>query len=538
MKKTFPRDESRTSRSAASINSTPFRMTFLVAALACAAVSVQTSASAQPAYYPQCTAPYSGNCSMPVNSGAAGMLRPVNIYPIWYGNWTFDGIDLAIQQLVPTLIQGLNDSAISSILQTYNSNYGHPNGQIVLKMETWDGPGLHGNFMGDVEAQNEISQLITAGQVPNDIDGVYVLLPHSDVTVVDNTGAKYCQGNCGYNYSAIINDTRKLKYVVVPEASSACSTCRYNFLTPNIAGGLDLNGQIDLQLSVLVHELAEVITDPDGTNGWFDNNNPPNTQMADFCGKVPNGSYAIGAWYNVQSAGCPFWSCPAKANAFLNGTDFLIPLLRVNGDNGQTGYCANSYGGPFWGQNFGYSWSPAWPTDWSPNNYKGECQNGQPLIGLSKYTSWPNHAHDVFCDTNADWSHGRALSDFNLFQQSDQCHTSPFDGLYGFTNNYNVNGNWDPGYYVDQCNQNEFAAGVSQSVSGRTNGLLCCPGTGSSGVSANGCVREILGQSPIPTADWDYGFSKAQCQNRLQYVAGVSADPSTGAPHAILCCNP
>jgi len=472
---------------------------------------------------------------MSVNSGAAGMLTPVHIYLIWYGAWTSSVVDETVQRLVPILIKGLNDSAISSIWQTYNSNYGHPDGDIQLVSSFSDTPGLHGNFLGDAQSQSEISELIYAGVFPNDINGVYVILPHSGVTVEDENGTAYCNGMCGYNYSAIINGTNKLKYIVVPENTGSCTACQWGFTTPNTASCSDLSGQIDLQLTALEHELSEIITDPDESNGWYNSSTAPVTQMADFC-VTSSREQMAGGWYSLAASDCPYFV--AQGNAFLNGTDFLLQMLRVNQNNGQYGYCTNSYGGPFSNQNFGFSWSPTFPQDWAPGNYKGECQPGQPLIGLSAVTTSPGQAHSVFCDTGVDWSHGGETLDYpSPFGQSDLCHLVPFDGLDGFENNYNVNGNWDPGYYVDQCNQSEFAAGASQSTAGRVNGLLCCPGT-NGGVTARSCAREIIGQSPIPTADWDYGSFKAQCQSPGQYVAGVSANTTTGSPHAILCCDP
>jgi hypothetical protein len=502
------------------------RRVIFAAAITCATMTAQTNARAQ--YYPTCEQQYTsssaGPCSMPDGNGDAGMLGTVNVYLIWMGNWTSSAIDQATQTLVPTFVQGLNDSAYSAIWATYNSNWGAPSGKVQLGQHFID-PYEWGGQLNDNDAQDEILWVISNG-IKNDINGVYVLLPHSEIQVAPPTqDGAYCTSVCAYNANQSLDGTNNIKYVVLPQNTN-CGGCQWGFETPNTAGGQDTKGRIDGEISLLAHELSEAITDPNAPYGWYNGNSGFNTQIADYC--QGTGLTAEGAWYNVGAA---------RANAHLNGNDFLIQALRANESNGQWGYCANDYGGLFWKQDFGFSWNPV-PSDWSPNSYKGECQRGQPLIGLSIFTANGNRAsgpaHTVLCDTGSNWTKGTPTY-FNSFEQSRACYFRAFDP--GDNRGYTGQGDWDYGFYKAQCGTSEFVAGISQSQAGVTNGILCCPG---SIHSQDACEAEVIGASPIPATDWDWGYLKAQCQTPGQYVAGVSAIPggnNAGTPHAILCCQ-
>lgn len=281
---------------------------------------------------------------------------------------------------------------------------------------------------------------------------------------------------------------------------------------------------------MISHELNETITDPNAGNGGWSSSSTgnTNTQMADFCQWTPSGdSTALGHTYTVSTA---FGT--ATANFHGADGDFLIQSLRVNGGGGTEGYCVNSYGGLFWGQNFGLMWSPI-PDygDWSPGNYKGECAPGQPLIGLSQYTSGAGQAHAVMCGSTG------TSGDF---PQSQSCETLNFGGSNGGVQWYSDPapvGDWASGFFKGECSKNQFVAGVGQSQSGGTDALLCCPGS----VGHNSCNAQPFSSGNMANSstpyDWDYGYYKAECNNG-QYVAGVSVAQSNGAPHSILCCSP
>jgi hypothetical protein len=499
--------------------------------LAIALFLAQPRARAQE--YPPCNI---SNCSMTTNGGFP-MVTTVNVYLIWYGEWSKTGADAAYQSLVPTLIEGLNDSAYSSVLRGYGAT-----GIIKLGKQIWinggggltDDPGSNVGPPYVSTVQSTISQAITSNSLPNDINGVYLLLTHNDVNPSwTNDGLNYAfyppqfpwqiPGTpgyvCGYNDDRPLAGTHNIKFDVIPQNSQAINGCQWGFQTPNTIGGTDLTGKLDYYLSIVAHELFESITDPqeEAGKGWWSSSSP-HQQISDLC------QNQVGAEYATSSG--------APANEFLNGHDFLIQPTRPNANNG---YCANNSGGPIWpGTNFGFSWSPV--GDWSPGNLKGECESGQPLAGISTYdgqiipSGGPTHA--VYC--NSDFS-----KDSSKFAQSSSCHLVPFDGLDGVAGDNRGDSDdgwdWDPGYYKGECAANEFVAGVSQSTKGLMNGLLCCPGS----VTHGGCITQFFNSTL--GVDWDYGMAKAQCQSSGQYIAGVSVIPpgynDSGTPNRILCCS-
>jgi hypothetical protein len=193
--------------------------------------------------------------------------------------------------------------------------------------------------------------------------------------------------------------------------------------------------------------------------------------------------------------------------------------------------------GVFWGQNYGYQWSPI--GDWAYGSYKGECgfgiqgnhSVGFPITGVTEY-GWPSYRmHALLCG-NASFSYPTS------------CYARSFDP----GNNQGSTGapDWDYGYAKADCRNSEYVSGIAQSTSGSVNTILCCPGSG----AHQSCGPQIFYAQNSPgyyqnnAGDWDYGYYNGSCPTG-QYVAGVSAvvagSPNggvPGAPHAIWCCTP
>ncbi len=109
-----------------------------------------------------------------------------------------------------------------------------------------------------------------------------------------------------------------LKYSFVGNAEAACPAgcMAQQTNSPNNNPGADG------MASVLAHELAETMTDPQ-FNAWYD---VAGEESADKC------SWTFGDTYSVSNG--------AMANMRLGGRDFLIQRTWVNADGG---YCAASF---------------------------------------------------------------------------------------------------------------------------------------------------------------------------------------------------
>ena len=524
-----------------------------VATLGSIALSGPRTAIAQQYTNPACD---DANCAMTVTANYNNvLLDPVKLYVVWYGPWS-GAINNAIQQVFPSFISAINDSSYQATVTTYT--YAPGDGipaslRLQLTREYFDTNKSQGININEASIQTEFANLIGRNQFPLDTNGVYLFFADNTVSITDTSCGNYCTDFCGcndngnnYNLHILPGD---LKYAFLGNPSNngvGCTYCQWNFQTPNNAGGADKVGAVDMFLSTAAHEIEERVTDPEGlSGGWVS----PSTgaQVSDECEAYSSDHTddrltAEGTTYTVPLAGGA--SATANFHANVGGVfagDYMIQTLRANVNGGAQGYCVNGYGGPFWGQSFGYSHTP-YPAnngDWSQNNYKGECESGQALVGLSRYTSGPQ-AHAVMC---------ASVADSVDFQQSSSCSPLNFGGSKGGVQWYvnppiwNNSSDWDFLYYKGECGENQFVAGVAQSQGGAVDGLLCCtPPAGN--IRHLVCEPEILPNSntvPSPSYDWDYGYYKATCQfygGEQGYVAGVSVRTDNGQPHAILCCFP
>jgi len=189
----------------------------------------------------------------------------------------------------------------------------------------------------------------------------------------------------------------------------------------------------------------------------------------------------------------------------------------------------------FWGQDSGFPWQiNASQTDWDSGYYKGQCQFGQPLTGLSEFTSAASsqrQAHAVLC---SGWVANPSLSSGVFFGGGIP--------VVSFDSSLPANPwDWDPGYFKAECPNGYYVQGVSQSIGGAMHRLFCTSDS-TLVVSTSTCKVETfegMDSADYSGPDWDNGYFKGQCPPGL-VVAGVSSNAGTpaGAPHALLCCPP
>lgn len=169
--------------------------------------------------------------------------------------------------------------------------------------------------------------------------------------------------------------------------------------------------------------------------------------------------------------------------------------------------------------------------DWDPCRGKANCMSGETIAGISIV---PNgDARTALC-RSGDTAHftGNQTGRLDIDANQDRRRATRF-----------VNGNpdWDSGYWKLECGNNEYVAGVSENHTGcygnnQFHGVLCASGNSLSNTCS---VRVFAGgdsRGVTSSGDWDFGAFKGEC-GQNQYVAGVSVNPSTRRPHAILCCQ-
>ncbi|KAH9250957.1 hypothetical protein BASA81_011215 [Batrachochytrium salamandrivorans] len=158
------------------------------------------------------------------------------------------------------------------------------------------GKALSGN-----DLPNLVQKHISSGALPENADAVYFVLTAKDVTEdirTDIGPGSFCKDYCGYHVSTTLTSGTRVFYAMAGNPPAAClSGCA----PPNNQNSSP-NGDVgvDAMLSVLAHELAEAVSDPqsDGTRAWQDASGAENGDKCAYTyGSTSTDSN--GASYNV-----------------------------------------------------------------------------------------------------------------------------------------------------------------------------------------------------------------------------------------------
>ena len=243
--------------------------------------------------------------------GGPVMHGTVNMYYIWYGEWTT--LDPKADGILTNWGNSIGGSPYENINTTYGDNTGNVSGAIALAGTTQMASTTFGKSLGDSTIASIVSSALSTGKLPTDTNGVYFVLTAPGITETSGFLTKYC----GWHTSGTINGAN-IKYAFVGDAAG-----------PNLAScaaqtSSSPNGDpaVDAMVSVMAHELEEAASDPN-LNAWYDSTGAEN---ADKC------AWTFGTTYG--SAG------GSLANMNLGGHDYLIQQNWVNANGG---YCALSY---------------------------------------------------------------------------------------------------------------------------------------------------------------------------------------------------
>jgi hypothetical protein len=237
-----------------------------------------------------------------VYHGGPLMTGTVNIYYIWYGNWSGN----TATGILTGLAMSIGGSPYFNINTTYSYGSSKISNSVNYIASTTDNYS-QGKSLSDAQIQTVVSSAITSGRLPKDTNGVYFVLTSADVTA--NSG--FCTQYCGWHTHGTISGS-DIKYAFIGNPDRCPSSCEEQTTGPNGNAGADG------MASIIAHELEEATTDPD-LNAWYDRRGSEN---ADKC-----------AW----TFGTTYTSNGAKANMRLGGRDYLI---QQNWVNSGSGFCA------------------------------------------------------------------------------------------------------------------------------------------------------------------------------------------------------
>ena len=247
--------------------------------------------------------------------------NPVNVYFIWYGNWT-NGPHASDSQVTVGLLDalfgssgGIGGSGYENINTTYGDNSGNVSGNIALAASTTDNYS-HGTRLSDSGVQAVVSSAISSGRLPKDTNALYFVLTSSDVR--ETSG--FCTQYCGWHTHATISSA-DIKYSFVGNPDRCPSACEAQTVSPNGDSGADG------MASVMAHEAEETASDPD-LNAWYDSSGAENADKCAWKFGPTTGSIGSGA-YN-ETFGSHNW------------------LIQMNWENARGGGCDQTLGGTFY----------------------------------------------------------------------------------------------------------------------------------------------------------------------------------------------
>jgi hypothetical protein len=239
--------------------------------------------------------------------GGPVMLNTVNVYFIWYGNWSGN----TATTILTNLAQSIGGSPYEHINTTYyNGSNQHVSGLVHYAGNTTDNYS-HGKSLSDAAIQAVVANAISTHALPLDNNAVYFVLTSSDVTA----SSGFCTQYCGWHTHGAISGS-DIKYSFVGNPDRCPSACEAQTTGPNGNAGADG------MASILAHELEEAISDPD-LNAWYDSRGQEN---ADKC------AWTFGTTYKASNG--------SSANMNLGGLNYLIQRNWVNANGG---LCALSF---------------------------------------------------------------------------------------------------------------------------------------------------------------------------------------------------
>lgn len=234
-------------------------------------------------------------------NGGPIMSGNINVYLIWYGNWSGD----TATTILPDFMSHIGGSSYFNI----NTTYSDSNDNVVANIVTYAGSTTdsysQGTQLTDAAVEAIVSAAITGGRLPADAAGVYFVLTSPDV----NETSGWCSQYCGWHTHGTIEGT-DIKFAFIGDPAN-CSNC----LPPaNQTSSPNGNVGADAMASVMAHELEESATDPD-LNAWID---PPSVENADLCAWTYGHTIAVPATNN------------AAANVVLGDRAYLIQQNWIN----------------------------------------------------------------------------------------------------------------------------------------------------------------------------------------------------------------
>ncbi|HSL68665.1 MAG TPA: hypothetical protein VK864_00420 [Longimicrobiales bacterium] len=238
------------------------------------------------------------------------MLGSVRVYLIMYGDWADPTGAHPTQAYLADFAASLNASSYLKINSLYGDGTASPDGSLIFGRSIAVGYP-YGQTLTDGDIAQVVSDAVTTGLLPIDMNGIYAVVASQDVWASSGLGTAYCAFR---NNVIEPRYNQRLKFVFIGHPARNPAQC-----APQLSGpGGDYAA--DAMVSLLAVEISNTITDPN-LDGWYDR---LGLEMADKC------AWDFGPTYQAPNG--------ALANIQLDNRHYLLPRLWVQ-DKRNSGYC-------------------------------------------------------------------------------------------------------------------------------------------------------------------------------------------------------
>ncbi|KAL5036258.1 hypothetical protein BDV3_003306 [Batrachochytrium dendrobatidis] len=240
------------------------------------------------------------------NMGAPLLTGPLDVYYVYYGNWTDSQ-----KKLVQDFTSGLGDSDWWTTTKKYyyqadaSSPKVHVDGQVRFAGSADDNYSLGKSLSGD-DVPNIVKNAIAAGSFPESETSLYYVL--IDELVSEHAlGSSFCTRYCGYHNQGSFTSGKAFPYALSGKIGSSCIGGCGPPSNQDISPNND--AATDAMISVMAHEITEAVTDPFAKRAW---NDTPGFENGDKC------AYKYGTTQTDSNG--------ASYNSGWNGHNFLIQM--------------------------------------------------------------------------------------------------------------------------------------------------------------------------------------------------------------------
>ncbi|KAJ1330581.1 hypothetical protein BSLG_009343 [Batrachochytrium salamandrivorans] len=200
--------------------------------------------------------------------GSPLLLGKVPIYLIYYGNWTNSQ-----KHTVETFTNGVGTSDWWGIEKKYYYQKDVNSTKVYISSDVFVGGTVSDNYslgkaLSGKNLPSLVQKYIDAGTFPESSNAVYYILNSADVTE-QHGKSSFCDVYCGYHSEATLTSGNTIYYA---QSGSLPDSCVKGCAPPaNQQASLTGDIGVDAMISVMGHELAEVISDPSLLNrAWND----------------------------------------------------------------------------------------------------------------------------------------------------------------------------------------------------------------------------------------------------------------------------